>query len=67
MTPASTQRLSSGEQEESRALDRIEDLKVIADPTYVAFNALMFRAAMLGERVLPEGLGIHLLGDLERK
>jgi len=45
----------------------VGELKVIADPTYVAFNALLFRAAMLGERVLPEGLGIHLLGDLERK
>jgi SAM-dependent methyltransferase len=44
----------------------VNEIKVIADPTYVAFNALMFRAAMLGERVLPAGLGVHLLGDLER-
>jgi SAM-dependent methyltransferase len=44
----------------------VAELKVIADPTYVAFNALMFRAAVLGERMLPAGLGVHLLGDLER-
>ncbi len=44
----------------------VSDLKVIADPTYVAFNALLFRAAVLGERMLPPGLGVHLLGDLER-
>jgi SAM-dependent methyltransferase len=41
-------------------------LAVIADPTYVAFNGLLFRAAVLGERMLPHGLGVHLLGDLER-
>jgi SAM-dependent methyltransferase len=44
----------------------VAELRVIADPTYVAFNALMFRAAMLGERMLPPGFGVHLLGDLER-
>jgi len=44
----------------------VADLRVIADPTYVAFNALLFRAAMLGERMLPPGLGVHILGDLER-
>ena len=44
----------------------VNEIKVIADPTYVAFNALLFRAAMFGERVLPAGLGVHLLGDLER-
>ena len=44
----------------------VAELKVIADPTYVAFNAVLFRAAMFGERMLPAGLGVHLLGDLER-
>jgi SAM-dependent methyltransferase len=44
----------------------VAELRVIADPTYVAFNALLFRAAMLGERMMPPGLGVHLLGDLER-
>ena len=45
----------------------VGELKVIADPTYVAFNALLFKAAMLGERVLPAGLGVHLLGDLQKR
>jgi SAM-dependent methyltransferase len=44
----------------------VGELRVIADPTYVAFNALLFKAAVLGERMLPSGLGVHLLGDLER-
>lgn len=44
----------------------VRELRVIADPTYVAFNALLFKAAVLGERMLPPGLGVHLLGDLER-
>jgi len=44
----------------------VTELRVIADPTYVAFNALLFRAAVLGERMLPPGLCVHLLGDLER-
>ena len=42
-------------------------LKVIADPTYVAFNALLFKAAMLSDRVMPAGLGVHLLGDLQKQ
>ncbi len=42
----------------------VSSIKVIADPTYVAFNAFLFHAAVLGERVLPAGLGVHLLGDL---
>jgi SAM-dependent methyltransferase len=45
---------------------KVSELRVISDPTYVAFNALLFRAAVLGERLLPSGLGVHLLGDLER-
>jgi SAM-dependent methyltransferase len=44
----------------------VSELRVIADPTYVAFNALLFHAAVLGERMLPAGLGVHLLGDFTR-
>src|SRR5205823_10555 len=44
----------------------VMELRVIADPTYVAFNPAMFRAAMAAERLLPAGLGVHLLGDLIR-
>src|SRR5216683_2543456 len=45
----------------------VSGLKVIADPTYVAFNALLFKAAMLSDRMLPAGLGVHLLGDLQKR
>ena len=45
----------------------VMELRVIADPTYVAFNPALFRAAMLAERVLPSGLGVHILGDLIRR
>ena len=44
----------------------VAELKVIADPTYVAFNALLFKAAVLSDRMLPAGLGVHLLGDLQK-
>jgi SAM-dependent methyltransferase len=45
----------------------VSELRVIADPTYVAFNALLFKAAMLSDRVMPAGLGVHLLGDLQKR
>jgi SAM-dependent methyltransferase len=44
----------------------VAELKVIPDPTYVAFNSLLFKAAMLSDRMLPAGLGVHLLGDLRK-
>ena len=44
----------------------VAELTVIADPTYLAFNSLLFKAAMLSERILPAGLGVHLLGDLQK-
>jgi hypothetical protein len=39
---------------------------VVADPTYLAVNSLMFRASVFSERLLPKGWGVHLLGDLTR-
>lgn len=44
----------------------VMELRVIADPTYVAFSPAMFRAAMTAERLLPAGLGVHIVGDLIR-
>lgn len=41
-------------------------LRAVPDPTYLALNAMMFRASVLTERFLPEGWGVHLLGDLVR-
>jgi 2-polyprenyl-3-methyl-5-hydroxy-6-metoxy-1,4-benzoquinol methylase len=42
----------------------VATLKSIPDPTYVALNDLMFRASAMSDRVLPQGWGVHLLGDL---
>lgn len=44
----------------------VYDLRVVADPTYLALNSFFFRASVLSERVLPRGWGVHLLGDLVR-
>jgi ubiquinone/menaquinone biosynthesis C-methylase UbiE len=44
----------------------VTDLRVIPDPTYLAFNRFMFRASVISERLLPRGWGVHLLGDLTK-
>ncbi len=43
---------------------QVADLRVVGDPTYLAFNGFMFRASVISERLLPHGWGVHLLGDL---
>jgi SAM-dependent methyltransferase len=45
---------------------QVYDLRVVADPTYLAVNRLMFNASVMSERVMPKGWGVHLLGDLVR-
>jgi SAM-dependent methyltransferase len=50
----------------SQAELEVYDLRVVADPTYLAVNSLMFRASVFSERLLPKGWGVHLLGDLTR-
>jgi hypothetical protein len=45
---------------------RVYDLRVVADPTYLAMNSFMFNASVMSERVMPKGWGVHLLGDLVR-
>jgi len=45
---------------------RVAELRVVPDPTYLAFNGLMFRASVLTEGLLPRAWGVHLLGDLVR-
>ena len=45
---------------------QVADLRVIPDPTYLAFNRFMFRASVMSERLLPRGWGVHLLGDLTK-
>ncbi|HUY72961.1 MAG TPA: class I SAM-dependent methyltransferase [Candidatus Dormibacteraeota bacterium] len=44
----------------------VAELRVVADPTYLALNGFMFRASVLSERLMPRGWGVHLLGDLVR-
>jgi SAM-dependent methyltransferase len=49
-----------------RAGLEVSELRVIPDPTYLAFNGFMFRASVISDGLMPAGWGIHLLGDLER-
>jgi len=44
----------------------VRDLRVVADPTYLALNRVMFEASVMSERLLPKGWGVHLVGDLVR-
>ncbi len=44
----------------------VAELRAVKDPTYLALNGMLFRAAVLSERLLPQSWGIHLLGDLVR-
>jgi SAM-dependent methyltransferase len=44
----------------------VYDLRVVADPTYLAMNSFMFNASVISERVMPKGWGVHLIGDLIR-
>jgi ubiquinone/menaquinone biosynthesis C-methylase UbiE len=44
----------------------VAGLRVVADPTYLAFNNFMFLASVMSEGLLPRGWGVHLIGDLER-
>ena len=44
----------------------VYDLRVVADPTYLAMNTFMFNASVMSERVMPKRWGVHLLGDLLR-
>ena len=41
-------------------------LRVISDPSYLAFNELTFGISIWLERLLPAGWGVHLLGDWVR-
>lgn len=44
----------------------VSELRVVADPTYLALNSVMFRASVMSERLTPRGWGVHLLGDLKK-
>ena len=42
------------------------DLKTIKDPTYVAFNEILFKTSILLDKLMPKMWGIHLVGVLKR-
>ena len=42
----------------------VGELRVVADPTYLAVNGFMFATSVFAERLMPKGWGVHLLGDL---
>ena len=45
---------------------RVQEMRFVPDPTYLAMNGLMFNASVMSERLMPRGWGVHLLGDLVR-
>jgi SAM-dependent methyltransferase len=45
---------------------QVAELRVVPDPTYLAFNGFMFRASVISESLLPRGWGVHILGNLIR-
>jgi SAM-dependent methyltransferase len=45
---------------------QVADLRVVADPTYLAVNGFMFTTSVFAERLMPKGWGVHLLGDLTK-
>lgn len=42
---------------------RVQSLRAIADPTYLAFNDVLFQLSMTLERLLPRERGVHLVGE----
>jgi SAM-dependent methyltransferase len=45
---------------------RVASLRAIPDPTYLAFNDFFFRVSVLFERMLPEGWGVHVVGEFAK-
>lgn len=56
-TPAQIGRLAR-----AAGLERVS-LRFIGDPTYLAFNEVLFRLACLLERVMPRRMRVHLVGE----
>ena len=45
---------------------RVTRLEALSDPTYLAFNGLMFRVSAALERLLPAGMYVHIIGDWQK-
>ncbi|MGQ0601952.1 MAG: methyltransferase domain-containing protein [Anaerolineales bacterium] len=46
---------------------RVQSLRAIADPTYLAFNDALFQLSVMLERLLPKEWGVHLLGEWKKE
>ena len=45
---------------------RVVSLRAIPDPTYLAFSDWLFAVSVALEGMLPEGWGVHVVGDLRK-
>ena len=45
---------------------RVASLRAIPDPTYLAFSDWLFAVGVAVESLLPEGWGVHVVGDLAK-
>jgi ubiquinone/menaquinone biosynthesis C-methylase UbiE len=59
-TPSALARLAAG------AGLQVVAVQCIEDPTYLAFNAPLFRLSVAFERALPRGLRVHLVGEFRK-
>jgi hypothetical protein len=42
------------------------DIRAINDPTYTAFNEIMFKTSIILDKFIPKMWGIHLIGVIKR-
>ncbi len=59
-TPATLKSLAA------KAKLTVKELQIIPDPSYLAFNDVMYRLSVGLEKVLPQSWGVHLLVVLEK-
>ena len=45
---------------------RCVSIRLVGDPTYLAFHEPLFQLACLAERLTPESMRVHLVGEYER-
>ena len=45
---------------------RVVSLRAIPDPTYLAFSDWLFAVSVAVESLLPEGWGVHVVGEWEK-
>ena len=45
---------------------RSAQIQIIKDPTYLAFNQIMFKLSVLLEKIMSKNWGIHLIGTIQK-